>query len=89
MSGYGMGGYVGSSEDSRRIRRQQEQREKERAEYEAAKKQSGANVDAAGLRKFDTGSSEVRRAQLPQERAARLRPASCGQAPVSRPSSGA
>ena len=59
MSGYGMGGYVGSSEDARRIRRQQEQREKEKAEYEAAKKKSDANVDSAGLRKFDTGSSEV------------------------------
>ena len=52
-------GYVGTSEDVRRIRRQQEKREKEKAEYEAAKKQSNANVDAAGLRKFDTGTNEV------------------------------
>ena len=50
---------MGSAEDARRIRRQQEQRDAERAKYEAAKKQSDANVDSAGLRKFDTGSSEV------------------------------
>ena len=50
---------MGTSEDVRRIRRQQEKREKEKAEYEAAKKQSNANVDAAGLRKFDTGTNEV------------------------------
>ena len=54
-----MGGYVGSAEDARRIRRQEEQREQEKAKYEAAKKQSNANVDSAGLRKFDTGTSEV------------------------------
>ena len=53
------GGYVGSHEDMRRIRRQQEQRDKEAKEFEDRKKQSDANVTSAGLRSFGAGVSDV------------------------------
>ena len=56
----GLQGYVGSGEDIRRIRRQEAKREKEKEQFEAAKRQSDANIDSAGLRKFDTGATEVR-----------------------------
>lgn len=58
----GLQGYVGSGEDVRRIRRQEEKRQKEKEQFEAAKRQSDANIDAAGLRKFNTGATEVRKA---------------------------
>lgn len=56
----GLQGYVGSAEDQRRIRRQEKEREDRRNEFEKKKLQSDANVDAAGLRKFGAGVSEVR-----------------------------
>lgn len=55
----GLQGYVGSSEDKRRIARQEKQREEERKKFEDRKKQSDANVNAAGLRQFGAGSTEV------------------------------
>ncbi len=56
----GLDGYVGTAEDSRRIMRQEKQREEQRKKYEALKKQSDANVDAAGLRQFGAAKTEVR-----------------------------
>jgi hypothetical protein len=56
----GLDGYVGSAEDTRRIRRQEKQREEQKKKFEDLKKQSDANVDAAGLRQFGTAKTEVR-----------------------------
>lgn len=57
MAGYGMGGYVGSSEDQRRILRQEKEREAQRRQFEDEKKKlENAN---AGLRQFGAGTSEV------------------------------
>lgn len=55
MSGYGMGGYVGSSEDQRRILRQQKEREEQRRQFEEAINKN----DARSLRQFGAGTSEV------------------------------
>ncbi|CAL5228756.1 g11943 [Coccomyxa viridis] len=55
----GLQGYVGSAEDQRRIRRQEKEREERKRQFEDKKKQSDANVDAAGLRQFGTGTSEL------------------------------
>jgi protein FAM50 len=55
----GLDGYVGTAEDARRIMRQEKQREEQRKKYEALKKQSDANVDAAGLRQFGSAKTEV------------------------------
>ncbi len=52
----GLQGYVGSAEDQRRIRRQEKEREDRKRQFEDKKKQSDANVDAAGLRQFGTGT---------------------------------
>lgn len=58
MSGYGMGGYVGSAEDQRRIARQEKERSEQRKHFEETKRkmESGAG---AGLRQFGTGTSEL------------------------------
>lgn len=56
----GLQGYVGNSQDVTRIRRQQKQREEQRKKFEELKNQSKAKVEAAGLRRFGAGSSEVR-----------------------------
>ena len=55
----GLQGYVGSGEDVRRIRRQEQQREEERKKTEAEKQQREANVSAAGFRQFGKGAAEV------------------------------
>lgn len=55
----GLQGYVGSAEDQRRIRRQEKEREDRKKQFEDKKKRSDANVDAAGLRQFGAGTSEV------------------------------
>lgn len=62
--------YVGSGEDVRRIRRQEEKRQKEKEQFEAKKRQSDANIGGAGLRQFETGAGEVRfsRPALPLQR---------------------
>ena len=51
--------YIGSAEDSRRIRKQEEEREKQRKEFEERKRQGESNIDNAGLRQFGAGSTEV------------------------------
>ena len=51
--------YIGSAEDSRRIRKQEEEREKQRKEFEERKRQGESNIDSAGLRQFGAGSTEV------------------------------
>lgn len=61
----GLDGYVGTAEDARRIMRQEKQREEQRKKYEALKKQSDANVDAAGLRQFGAAKTEVPLPRLP------------------------
>lgn len=53
--------YIGSAEDARRIRKQEEQREQQRKEFEERKKRGESNVDSAGLRQFGAGQAEVRR----------------------------
>ncbi len=60
MSGYGMGGYVGSFQDKRRIERQQKEREEERKSLEEMRKKVEQGAQNAGLRKFGVGTSEVR-----------------------------
>ena len=55
----GLQGYVGSGEDVRRIRRQEQQLEEERSKREAEKQQREANVSAAGFRQFGKGAAEV------------------------------
>lgn len=55
----GLQGYVGNAEDVRRIRRQEKQRESEKKKFEDLRKASAANIDAAGLRQFGAGASEV------------------------------
>ena len=55
----GLQGYVGSGEDVRRIRRQEQQLEDERKKREAEKQQREANVSAAGFRQFGKGAAEV------------------------------
>lgn len=55
----GLQGYVGGSEDVRRIRRQEKERETQKKKFEDLKKQQAANTDQAGLRQFNTGTSEV------------------------------
>ncbi len=55
----GLQGYVGSGEDVRRIRRQEQQLEEERTNREAEKQQRDANVSAAGFRQFGKGAVEV------------------------------
>lgn len=55
----GLQGYVGSAEDQRRIRRQEKEREEKKKQFEKLKQQSDANVDAAGIRQFGVGTSEV------------------------------
>lgn len=55
----GLQGYVGSGEDVRRIRRQEQQLEEERKKREAEKQQRDANVSAAGFRQFGKGAAEV------------------------------
>ncbi len=57
----GLQGYVGNAEDVRRIRRQEKQRESEKKKFEDMRKASAANIDAAGLRQFGAGASEVSR----------------------------
>ena len=51
--------YIGSAEDARRIRKQEEEREKQRKEFEERKKLGETNVDGAGLRQFGAGRAEV------------------------------
>ena len=51
--------YIGSAEDARRIRKQEEEREKQRKEFEQRKQQGESNVDGAGLRKFGAGTTDV------------------------------
>lgn len=53
----GMGGYVGSSEDQRRIRRQQKEREEQRRQFTEA--QAKLEASAPALRRFDTSNAEA------------------------------
>ncbi len=55
----GLQGYVGSGEDVRRIRRQEQQLEEERKKRDTEKQQRDANVSAAGFREFGKGAAEV------------------------------
>ena len=50
---------MGSGEDVRRIRRQEQQLEEERKKREAEKQQREANISAAGFRQFGKGAAEV------------------------------
>ena len=52
-------GYVGSSQDQTRIRRQEKQREEEKRQIEELKRETEAKSIAAGLRRFGTGTAEV------------------------------
>lgn len=52
-------GYVGSSEDSQRIRRQEKQREEQRKKFETLAQESKDRADGAGLRQFGTSTEEV------------------------------
>lgn len=61
----GLQGYVGSGEDVRRIRRQEQQLEEERKKREAEKQQCEANVSSAGFRQFGKGAAEVHWSPLP------------------------
>lgn len=59
MAGSFAGGYVGTSEDVARIRRQEKQRGDARKKFEVLKKESDDRVDGAGLRQFGVSTSEV------------------------------
>jgi hypothetical protein len=59
MSGYGMGGYVGNSEDQRRIARQEKERAAEKKKHEELRRKAEQGAETAGLRKFGAGTSEV------------------------------
>lgn len=61
----GLQGYVGSGEDVRRIRRQEQQLEEERKKRETEKQQRDANVSAAGFRQFGKGATEASQAGRP------------------------
>mmetsp|Transcript_8090 Transcript_8090/g.24049 ORF Transcript_8090/g.24049 Transcript_8090/m.24049 type:complete len:261 (-) Transcript_8090:658-1440(-) len=54
-----MGGYVGSAEATMRLRKYEKRRELQQQAAEEAKRQSDANVDAAGLRQFGVGQAEA------------------------------
>ena len=56
--------YIGSAEDARRIRKQEEEREKQKLEFEKRKQAGESNVDGAGLRQFGAGTTDVRTATL-------------------------
>ncbi|PRW18417.1 XAP5 CIRCADIAN TIMEKEEPER [Chlorella sorokiniana] len=64
MSGYGMGGYVGSSKDKKRIEQQLKEREEQHKKFEEAKKAAAAG---AGLRQFGAASSEAIEAAFKNE----------------------
>eukprot|EP00887_Chlorella_sp_A99_P001552 scaffold8.g1552.t1 len=51
-----MGGYVGTVQDEKRIRRQEAEREEQRRQYEEAKRKAAVG---AGLREFGAGTSEA------------------------------
>eukprot|EP00210_Caulerpa_lentillifera_P000967 g933.t2 len=55
----GLQGYVGSSQDETRIRRQEKEREEQIQRIAELKKETEAKVISAGLRRFGTGHSEV------------------------------
>jgi transposase len=56
----GMGdGYVGTAEDSARIRRMDKKRQEQKRKFEEAQKQRQERLEGAGLRKFDTATTEV------------------------------
>lgn len=55
----GLQGYVGSSQDQTRIRRQEKEREEQRRKIEELKRETEAKVTSAGLRRFGTGTAEV------------------------------
>jgi protein FAM50 len=57
MANFGMGGYVGTSEDQRRILRQQKEREEQRQQFAEARRKLEAGAPA--LRRFDAGSTEA------------------------------
>ena len=52
--------YIGSAEDARRIRKQEEEREKQKKEFAKRKLAGESNVDGAGLRQFGAGTTDVR-----------------------------
>lgn len=58
MSQFG-DGYVGSAEDSARIRRMDKKRQEERARFEKEQKARQDRIESAGLRKFDAATTEV------------------------------
>ncbi len=64
-------GYVGSAEDSVRIRRQEKEREKERKKYEAAAAEKHREAQQAGLKQFAATTTEVRGARTGRWHAAR------------------
>lgn len=58
MSQFG-DGYVGSAEDSSRIRRMDKKRTEERKKFQEAQKMRQDRIDSAGLRKFDAATTEA------------------------------
>jgi protein FAM50 len=57
----GMGdGYVGTGEDSARIRRMDKKRQEQKKQFEDAQRQRQERIEGAGLRKFDSASTEAR-----------------------------
>jgi protein FAM50 len=58
MAGIG-DGYVGTAEDSARIRRMDKKRQEQRKQFEDAQKLRQERIEKAGIRKFDTASTEV------------------------------
>lgn len=52
-------GYVGTAEDSSRIRRMGKKREEERKKFQEAQKMRQDRIDSAGLRKFDAATTEA------------------------------
>lgn len=60
-------GYVGTTQDSIRIRRQEKQREEQRKKYADLTKEKQSQVQSAGLREFGVSSAEAYEAAFKNE----------------------
>ena len=61
-------GYVGTSQDVVRIRKQEKQREEAKKKYEELQKAQRDKVNSAGLRQYTASKAEVRRRIQAQRR---------------------
>jgi protein FAM50 len=62
-----LNGYVGSAQDTQRIRRQEKQREEQRKKFEEQQQQGRDKVANAGLKQFGSSKSEAYEAAFKTE----------------------